>query len=274
MSTKPNHTARLTESQVNQYNEEGFLIYDQPVFPQAEFDALKEHFEQKLRDLPPHIRPEAMDAPHYSDPALFRWLLSDTVIDLVEPLLGPDIALFSSHFICKPKGDGRRVPWHEDSAYWSKILYPADIVTVWLAIDPSSRENGCMYVVPRSHSTGKKGYSDYEQVDQAKNVFPVEIVPGQRTDKKGVPCILEPNHCSLHDARAIHGSAANTSNMRRCGYTMRYMGTHVKIDPSAHKFQKVYLARGKAKVDNPYADPGVDCGDILKLRAESKIKFH
>lgn len=272
--TTPQTSGRLSAEQVDFFNQEGFLIYDQPVFEQEEFDALKAHFEQKLLALPPGERPEAMDVPHFSDPALFRWLLSDTVLDLVEPILGPDIALFSSHFICKPQGDGRRVPWHEDSAYWSKMLDPADIVTVWVAIDPSTRENGCMYVVPRSHTTGKKGYSDYEPVSLEENVFPVEIVPGQRTDKKGVPCILEPNQCSFHDARAIHGSAANTSNMRRCGYTMRYMGTHVKLNPDIYDLHKVYLARGKAKVDNPYADPEKTYGDIRKQREASQKKFH
>jgi len=41
---------------------------------------------------------------------------------LVERLTDPDILLFSSNFICKPQGDGRRRPWHEDSAYWKKRL--------------------------------------------------------------------------------------------------------------------------------------------------------
>ncbi len=250
------------------------MIYNRPVLPQESFDALKAHFERKLQALPPGERPEAMDVPHFSDPALFEWLLSDAVLDLVEPILGPDIALFSSHFICKPQGDGRRVPWHEDSAYWGNMLDPAEVVTVWLAIDPSTRANGCMYVVPRSHNTGKKGYSDYEEVDTSKNVFPVEIVPGQRTDKKGVPCILKPNECSLHDARAIHGSAANTSDTRRCGYTMRYMGTHVKLNPDLSDVHKIYLARGRAKADNPWADPGVVYSGIHERRASSRKKFH
>ncbi len=267
-------SGRLSPEQVAFYNREGFLLYDQPVFPQSEFDALKAHFESTLAALPADSRPEAMDVPHFSDPALFRWLFSDVVLDLVEPILGPDIALFSSHFICKPKGDGRRVPWHEDSAYWKPMVEPADIVTVWLALDPSSRENGCMYVVPRSHNTGRKGYSDYEPVDASTNVFHVEIVPGQRTDKQGVPCILQPNMCSLHDARTIHGSAANTSALRRCGYTMRYMGTHVKLSEAFHDYHNVYLARGKAKVNNPYGDPETAYEAIAQQREGSRKRFH
>jgi len=43
--------------------------------------------------------------------------------------------LWSSHFISKPPGDGKRVPWHEDSAYWAPRLSEQEVLTVWLAID-------------------------------------------------------------------------------------------------------------------------------------------
>lgn len=267
-------SGRLSADQVEFFNREGFLVYDQNVFPDEDFAALKAHFEEKLAAWPKDKRPEAMDVPHFTDPILFQWLLSDHVLDLVEPLLGPDIALFSSHFICKPSGDGRRVPWHEDSAYWKNLIQPADIVTIWLAIDPSTRENGCMYVIPHSHNTGRKGYSDYEDVDIQENVFNLEIVPGQRAEQKGVPCILQPNECSLHDARTIHGSAANTSNLRRCGYTMRYMKTSSTIHPDFHRAQKVYLARGRALAENPWAEPGQILHDTITAREESGKKFH
>jgi len=56
-----------------------------------------------------------MDVPHFTDHRAVPLALSPGVLDMVEPLLGPDIALFSSHFICKPRGTGQRVPWHEDS---------------------------------------------------------------------------------------------------------------------------------------------------------------
>ena len=40
--------SRLTPQQVEQFKIEGYLVFDQPVLPQAEFDALKQHFEDKL----------------------------------------------------------------------------------------------------------------------------------------------------------------------------------------------------------------------------------
>ncbi|MFW6038916.1 MAG: phytanoyl-CoA dioxygenase family protein, partial [bacterium] len=176
------------------------------------------------------------------------------VLDLVEPIIGPDIALWSSHFICKPAGKGKRVPWHEDSAYWKGRLDPMDVVTVWLAIDPSTPQNGCMRVVPGSHVNG---FSEYEPVaEREKEVFAREIKGADRFEHEAVDCVLEPNQCSIHHAKCVHGSHANTGHMRRCGYTMRYMPTTVKFIDEANKegFQ-IYLARGCDRAGNRYGDP-------------------
>jgi len=264
----------LSPAEVGAFRAQGYLLIGKPIFPQDEFDALRLHFERKLAALPPDIRPEAMDVPHLTDPALFRWLLSDYVLDLVEPITGPDIALFSSHFICKPKGNGKRVPWHEDSAYWKNMLSPMEVVTVWLAIDPSTPANGCMYVIPRTHEGPRKGFSDYDPVDPSQNVFPTEITRSQRDESKAVPCILQPNWASLHDGRLMHGSEPNTSAIRRCGYTMRYMPASVRLSDEAAAYHQIYLARGRDLAGNKYGDPTHVCQELVDRRAKLGKKGH
>jgi Phytanoyl-CoA dioxygenase (PhyH) len=261
-STSDLKTPRLSAGQVNQYRREGFLVYEDPIFPQTKFDALKEHFEEELSALPQDVRPEAMDVPHLSDPKLFDWLLSDEVLDLVEPLIGPDIALFASHFICKPKGDGKRVPWHEDSFYWRSLISPVEVVTVWIALDPSTRENGAMRVIPRSLD----GNSEHSSVDPERNVLSWEAKMRKDDDNKAVTIELEPNHASLHDGRLMHGSPPNTSSTRRCGYTMRYMPTTVKLDEAALSWHNIYLARGRDRAGNQYADPTKSYDELARYR--------
>lgn len=273
-NTPPKGQDRLDAEQVERFRREGYLLVREPVLPPAEFEALRAHFEQKLARLPADVRPETMDVPHFSDPSLFRWLLADDVLDLVEPLIGPDIALFASHFICKPRGNGKRVPWHEDSAYWKTMLDPLEVVTVWLAIDPSSMANGCMCVMPGTHASGKKGFSDYDPVDPATNVFNIEITPSQRDDTRAVACELEPNQASLHDARLIHGSQANTSAIRRCGYTMRYMPTRARLSNNARKVHQVYLARGRDHGGNTYADPARAYPELARYREAAGAGGH
>lgn len=272
-----NSRLRLNSAQIAAYRDEGYLLYPEPIFPLNEFTDLVRHFEAKLEALPASMRPETMDVPHFDDPTLFRWLLAGEVLDLVEGLVGPDITLFSSHFICKPKGDGRRVPWHEDSAYWKKLITEFDsLVTVWLAIDPSTLANGCMQVIPRTHRTGRKGFSDYEAVDAATNVFASEIVERQRDASRAVPCILRPNHASLHDSRTMHGSAPNTSALRRCGWTMRFMPSSVRLTPLASEFHQVYLARGRDLTGGAqaYADPTRAYPETIQARQARGHRSH
>lgn len=261
---------RLNQDQVDQYHREGYLIFQEPVLSPEKFKGLKSYFEKILADLPPDSRPEAMDVPHFMHPRLFEWAFDDAILDIVAPILGPDIALFSTHFICKPKGNGKRVSWHEDSAYWKGKITPMEVCTVWLAIDPSTRENGCMMVIPRSHREGKRGFSDYEPVDLNESVFGTEIIKPQRDDARRVFIELEPNQCSLHNARTQHGSEANTSQIRRCGWTMRFCSSSVKFNEElfggAHL---VYLARGRDRGGNVYADPSRSYPEVLARRGMS-----
>jgi ectoine hydroxylase-related dioxygenase (phytanoyl-CoA dioxygenase family) len=261
----------LTPQQVEAYRQDGYLIHDRPVLPQGKFDSLKAYFDQMLAELPADERPESMDVPHFMHPELLRWALDDAVLDLVEPILGPDLALFSTHFICKPKGNGKRVPWHEDSNYWRNMVTPMEVVTVWLAIDPSLKENGCMMVIPHTHMTGHRGFSNYSPVDASKNVFGSEIVKEQRDDSRRVYIELQPNHASLHDGRVQHGSDPNNSSLRRCGWTIRFTSTAVKYanDGEFDGKHQVYLARGQDRGGNRYADPTKSYPDLMARRSGS-----
>jgi len=264
-------TPRLNAAQIAQFKTEGYVIPTDAVFPQAKFEGLKNHFEEKLARLPDDVRPENMDVPHFSDPKLFEWLFADEVLDLVEPLIGPNIALFSSHFICKPRGNGKRVPWHEDSYYWKGMMQPHEICTVWLAIDPSKRENGCMKVIPRALG----GFSEYDPVDETKNVFGTEIKKHMVDEARQVYLELNQGQASLHDSRLMHGSDPNNSNLRRCGYTMRYMPTSVKLNTDfCGEWHQIYLARGKDIAGNKYADHTQAYPHLARYRETSGRKGH
>jgi hypothetical protein len=266
--------SRLTGEQVEFFHREGYLIFDQPVFSQAKFDALKQRFEAKLRywNEVGGLGPEEMESPHMADPTLFDWLASDEVLDLLEPVMGPDIALLFSHFLCKPPGVGKRAPWHEDSAYFEQILQPMQLVTVWLALDPSTTENGCMRVIPRSHH---HGFSQYEPVaDQHASVFKKEIKLGEVDESKAVDLVLEPNQCSLHHVKLIHGSNANTSNLRRTGYIPRYFPTTTRfVADDRHPAYLPYLMRGEDRAGNEFADPTVVNQPWLDAHPQYKQRY-
>jgi len=250
--THPNH---LTDADIQFWKDNGYFCYHHQLLPETKFKALQDYFEELLDDRKEGKRPENMDVPHFQYPKLFDWLLADEVLDFVERFLGPDLILWSSHFICKPPGDGKRVPWHEDSAYWGDRLDPHEVMTVWLAVDDSNVENGCMRVIPGTHG---HGFSDYEVVaDPDKQVFGREVVADQLDEERAVDLELKAGECHMHHSKTIHGSNPNTSDKRRCGYTMRYMPSNVKFNPdSVLTTHGIYLARGRDLAGNEYAEPG------------------
>src|SRR3954470_10176947 len=153
----------ITPEDVSSYRENGYFLYKDQLFSPEKMARLNQIFEEHLAEKGSLLSDE-LDTPHFRDPRLLEFLLSDEVLDLVQPLVGPDIALWTSHFISKEPFTGRATPWHEDSAFWNGRLSEYDrIVTVWLALGPSNRENGCMRVIPGTHENG--GFSEYRPTD-------------------------------------------------------------------------------------------------------------
>jgi len=239
--------SRLSTAQVEQYARDGYTLFQQPVFSDEKFALLKAIFEENLE----RYGEDNLDTMHFRDARLLPFLMADEVLDLVEPLVGPDIGLWSSHFISKPPFKGKATPWHEDSSYWDgRISTMEGIVTVWLALDRATKENGCMAVIPGTHSNG---FSQYEAVDDfSKNIFPVEIKKGAVETERAVYFELEPNQCSLHEARIIHGAEANTSPLRRAGYTMRYFPLTTRIFSEKNPEHKLWRVRGEDQAGNVF----------------------
>lgn len=233
---------------LDSWHHDGYVRTDRPLLPDPVFNRLTGIFEEHLAEHGERILDE-LDMPHTRDPRLLEILLSDAVLDLVEPITGPDIVLWSSGFICKMPFVGPPTPWHSDTAYWDGRLDNEDgIVTVWLALDRSSAENGCMRVIPGSH---RRAPADYSVVEPG-GFFHKEAVDVD--ESLAVDLELAPNHCSLHDGRILHGAAANTSPHRRAGYTMRYLPASTYIIPEQNPGHQVWLARGRPVAANEYVN--------------------
>jgi hypothetical protein len=243
----------LTEQDVTFFRENGYLLPARQLFSEEKLSRLEQIFNEHLADKGDKLSDE-LDTPHYRDERLLEFLLSDEVLDTVEPLVGPNIALWSSHFISKDPFTGRETPWHEDSAFWEGRFDKYDhIVTIWLALEEGSyRENGCMRVIPGTHLDG--GFSDnYVPADLTKQTFHAQLA--EVDESKSVDFELARGEFSMHDGRIVHGAKANTSAVRRTGYTMRYFPSSVRMQPiPLNEGWKIWLARGEDLAGNDYAN--------------------
>ena len=145
----------------------------------------------------------------------FRLAGEPAILDMVEQLLGPDLILSGSHMFCKPPRTGKAVPWHQDGHYWP--ITPLKALTVWIAIDDSTVENGCMRYIAGSHLTGLLSHKTIEH----RSVVLSEEVDDELFDEtRAKDDELLAGQISFHDCYLIHGSRANESDKRRCGVTL------------------------------------------------------
>jgi len=245
-------TPKLRSEDVEFFRTNGYLLPQRQLFSAEKFAELESIFNEHLADKGDKLSDE-LDTPHYRDARLLAFLMSDEVLDTVEPLVGPNIALWSSHFISKDPFTGRETPWHEDGAFWNGRFSAYDgIVTVWLALEnASTRENGCMRVIPGTHLLF--GSSEYVPTDMTTKTFHAEIAEVE--EDKAVYFELQRGEFSMHDGRIVHGARANTSATRRTGYTMRYFPTSVEMyDNEINEGWKIWLARGEDLAGNTYAN--------------------
>jgi hypothetical protein len=224
---------------------------DGAVWPVTLFDgeearALHDHYEAFLAASRRRRGRETYIKPHLVSTWLDAIVHHPLVLDHVEAAIGPDVLLWSSDFFVKEGGKGTFVSWHQDSPFWS--LMPLEkVVSVWLAITPSTRKNGCMSVVPGSHRFGSFGGLVPKAAD-SKDLLSVrqEIDFTFDETKDPHPVELQPGQFSVHSGLTLHGGNPNPSGSDRIGFVMRYISTdtlQLSADDSA------LLVRGRDDYD-------------------------
>src|SRR5260370_27290916 len=159
-----------------QFDREGFVLFPN-VLDQDLIREASSHVEW-LQKKHPEIRPEQLGHTLVAqDPFWVRLISDDRLLDIAQQFIGPNIALFASHYISKPPFDGQPVLWHQDGSYWP--LEPMEVVTLWLAVDASTPANGCMRVIPGTHTVGIK---EHQSKTDVPNVLSSQIDPSDVDD--------------------------------------------------------------------------------------------
>lgn len=192
----------------------------------------------------PELRPEHLHHPLIRNDAFWvRMILEPALVDIAEALLGPDVACFTAHYICKPPYDGQAVLWHQDGAYWR--LDPLEALTVWLAVDASTTENGCLRIIPKTQNVPIHPPSKRDDVPNLLFSESDQNVVDELIERNGIVDIeLSPGDVSIHHPNVLHSSAPNTSAKRRCGLDIGYISTATRILADGVYLDPV-LARGK-----------------------------
>ena len=223
--------AHLQADEILRYQQAGWVV-PQWRLPEARVAQMREALDELLRRNP-GVRPEKLVSAHVERSgtaadngegvrgvAAFLDLAREPeIVELVADLIGPDVILWGAHVFCKPAVEGYETPWHQDGHYWP--IRPLATCTVWVALEPSTRANGCLRVIPGSH-LGKVLHPHLHE-DRQDLTLQQRLADSSFDEAQAVDIELQPGQMSLHDVHMIHGAQANTSTQRRTGVALRYM---------------------------------------------------
>ena len=205
----------LTKEQIEQYHDEGF-ISPVRVISEAQALSIKNQLEQVEAEFPDEINAESRNNLHLSFAFLDALAHNKIIVDAVEDLIGPDIALWASVMFIKEPSSKQYVSWHQDATYMG--LDSIDFPTPWIALSPSNIETGCMTMIAGSHHSE---IQNHEDTFAENNILTRGQVIPNIDRSKAVDLILEPGEMSIHHGAIIHGSQPNKSNQRRIGFSLQ-----------------------------------------------------
>ncbi len=186
------------------------------------------------------------------------------VVDASEQILDDEVYHYHSKMIMKDALVGGAWAWHQDYGYWYQngVLFP-DLVSVFIAVDPCTRRNGCLQVIPGSHRlgridhvlTGDQAGADLARVDQVLARLPLVHVE------------MEPGDALFFHPNMLHRSDRNTSSDPRwsmiCCYNARHNDPYKESHhPRYTPLHKVDDATIRATGIKRFAD---DAGDVSWL---------
>lgn len=232
-TTSPAQASSLAE----QYDRDGYVVV-RDVIDAALAEEARNHVTWLIEKYP-SLRPENLHTQlMVSDPFWVRLVSDDRLLDIAQQFIGPDIALFASHWIAKPPYAGQPVLWHQDGSFWP--LDPMRVVTMWLAADDATPENGCLRVIPGTHTMRLE---EVQARTDVENVLGAAMDEGLIDASQAVDVVLKAGDVELHHPNIVHGSNANTSPHWRRGLTIRYIPTSTRI---LNKAITPLLLRGNA----------------------------
>lgn len=216
----------LSPEDIAHYQAQGYIIPRYRLEPEL-LTSLQDALNTLIAENP-GVRPEKLVSAHIEgrndegvngSRRFLELAMHKPIVDLVSQIIGPDIILWGCHVFCKPASEGFETPWHQDGHYWP--IRPLATCTVWVALEPSTCENGCLRVIPGSHRNHQ--LYDHLHEDRQDVVLNQRMADGTFDEAQAVDLELQPGQMSMHDVYMIHGAKANTSTQRRTGVALRFM---------------------------------------------------
>lgn len=152
------------------------------------------------------------------DKAYRQWATSPEVAGRLHSLLGPRVELSQAHHNCimtKNPAFSSATGWHQDIRYWS--FDKPELVSTWLALGPEHEENGCLWLVPGSHTAELRP----DQYDE-NLFFRTDIEDNRKILQRQIAAELDEGDVLFFHCRVLHAAGRNLTDLTKFAAVFTY----------------------------------------------------
>ncbi|CCV15239.1 Phytanoyl-CoA dioxygenase [Mesorhizobium sp. STM 4661] len=219
----------MTKAEKERYASDGYIIR-QGLLTTAEVDDFRDHARKQLEAENKSGAVMAKGDKEGKTTLLKMWTKAEDdkygllarderMVDLAEAAVGKPIYLYSHKMTMKQPNEGGAWEWHQDFGYWYNYgcLAP-EMMSIYVALDKATRENGCLQVLRGSHKLGRLNHireNDQTNVEQ-------EHLEAALKRYEHIYVEMEAGDALIFDGNLLHRSDANRSDTYRWGYICSY----------------------------------------------------
>jgi ectoine hydroxylase-related dioxygenase (phytanoyl-CoA dioxygenase family) len=256
---------RLTDAQVAFFNENGYLTNIRLLSDEQVAELNNELDEIKDPAHPMHDLFYEFHSNESANPnavlfhSLGHWRITRGFHDVLwnpafvvaaSQLLGNKAVRFwHDQLFCKPAHHGGVVAWHQDYSYWTRTR-PMQHLTCWVALDDVSKENGCIYYIPKSHQWGLLDKPELAGDMEGINAFLTSEQKKQFETK--VPVEMKKGYATFHHPLMVHGSYENRSARSRRAFVLNVFADETKSDTDEELLQGVPIISKGRKMEGQF----------------------
>jgi ectoine hydroxylase-related dioxygenase (phytanoyl-CoA dioxygenase family) len=269
---------QITDEQIKTYQEQGFLVVEdfldaselerwRTATQEAVDDRLAQTQKQKGQKLPDHevttatLTNQADPDSYYAQVFTQCLKLAETHDDMrqiiFDPALGKVVAtlagvdgirVWHDQALFKPPY-GNPTSWHLDNPFWS--FSSPQSISIWVALDDATFQNGCMYYVPGTHKSAR--YDNVTIGEKMGDLF--KMYPEWRAIEP-VACPCPAGSAVFHNGLTAHGAGANMTNKPRRAMTCAFMPDGASFNGKRNILPEDYF--NALKIGDPLNDDRIN----------------